>query len=76
MARGPPGFLHGWVVLMLSLWHMVLDVAVFWRKRLAQWWARRSPVDLWLEALANAECFEDWEEAAMHLDSLLGLDLW
>jgi len=29
-----------------------------------------------LDLLHNAETFEDWEEAALHLDSLLGLDLW
>lgn len=33
-------------------------------------------MDLWLELLRNAEAFEDWEEAALHLDNLLGLDLW
>lgn len=33
-------------------------------------------MELWLELLRNAEVFEDWEEAALHLDNLLGLDLW
>lgn len=45
-------------------------------KKLLSWYTRRNPVDLWLELLRKAEVFEDWEEAALHLDNLLGLDLW
>lgn len=45
-------------------------------QKLVSWYTSRHPVDLWLELLRNAESFEDWEEAALHLDSLLGLDLW
>lgn len=53
-----------------------MDVATFWRKKLLSWYTRKNPVKLWLELLRNAETFEDWEEAALHLDNLLGLDLW
>lgn len=45
-------------------------------QKLVSWYRRRSPVELWLHLLRNAETFEEWEEAALHLDSLLGLDLW
>ncbi|OAQ72429.1 patatin-like serine hydrolase [Pochonia chlamydosporia 170] len=45
-------------------------------QKLVSWYTSKHPVDLWLELLRNAESFEDWEEAALHLDSLLGLDLW
>lgn len=45
-------------------------------KKLVNWYTGRNPVELWLELLRNAEAFEDWEEAALHLDNLLGLDLW
>ncbi|KAM0510893.1 hypothetical protein ACHAPE_010445 [Trichoderma viride] len=45
-------------------------------KKLLSWYTRKNPVKLWLELLRNAETFEDWEEAALHLDNLLGLDLW
>lgn len=45
-------------------------------KKLLSWYTRKNPVTLWLELLRNAETFEDWEEAALHLDNLLGLDLW
>lgn len=45
-------------------------------KKLLSWYTRKNPIDLWLQLLRNAEDFEAWEEAALHLDSLLGLDLW
>jgi TAG lipase/lysophosphatidylethanolamine acyltransferase len=45
-------------------------------QKLVGWYTSKHPVDLWLELLRNAETFEDWEEASLHLDSLLGLDLW
>lgn len=45
-------------------------------KKLLSWYTRKNPIDLWLELLRNAEDYEAWEEAALHLDNLLGLDLW
>ncbi|QYT01035.1 Triacylglycerol lipase [Trichoderma simmonsii] len=62
--------------LVLAVCRVVVDVATFWRKKLLSWYTRKNPVKLWLELLRNAETFEEWEEAALHLDNLLGLDLW
>jgi TAG lipase/lysophosphatidylethanolamine acyltransferase len=45
-------------------------------QKLLEWYNRKTPVELWLDLLHNADAFEDWEEAALHLDNLLGLDLW
>lgn len=45
-------------------------------QKLRSWYTRKSPIELWLDLLRYAESFEDWEEAALHLDNLLGLDLW
>lgn len=45
-------------------------------QKLVGWYNRRHPVDVWLDVLRNAETFEDWEEASLNLDNLLGLDLW
>ncbi|KFA70429.1 hypothetical protein S40285_00623 [Stachybotrys chlorohalonatus IBT 40285] len=45
-------------------------------QKLLSWYSSKNPVELWLELLRNAETFEAWEEAALHLDNLLGLDLW
>ncbi|CAM1506922.1 Fc.00g065630.m01.CDS01 [Cosmosporella sp. VM-42] len=49
---------------------------IVWLQKLRDWYRRKSPIELWLDLLRNAETFEDWEEAALHLDNLLGLDLW
>ncbi|KAF5026212.1 hypothetical protein F66182_1679 [Fusarium sp. NRRL 66182] len=61
---------------IVTVWGVVVDVASFWQRKLRSWYTRKSPVELWLDLLRNAEAFEDWEEAALHLDNLLGLDLW
>lgn len=45
-------------------------------KKLLSWYYHKNPIELWLELLRNAETYEDWEEAALHLDNLLGLDHW
>ncbi|KAH8717155.1 putative triacylglycerol lipase [Beauveria bassiana] len=61
---------------LLAIWRVIIEVISFWRKKLFGWYTRKNPIDLWLELLRQAEAFEDWEEAALHLDNLLGLDLW
>ncbi|TFB05152.1 hypothetical protein CCMA1212_002693 [Trichoderma ghanense] len=71
-----PRFLGTMMGLVLAVWRVLMDVAAFWHKKLLSWYTRKNPVTLWLELLRNAETFEDWEEAALHLDNLLGLDLW
>ncbi|KAJ3498999.1 hypothetical protein NLG97_g687 [Lecanicillium saksenae] len=53
-----------------------MSVALTPVQKLFGWYTSKNPVDLWLELLRKAETFEDWEEAALHLDNLLGLDLW
>lgn len=45
-------------------------------QKLLGWYSRKNPVELWLQLLRQAEVFEDWEESALHLDNLLGLDHW
>ncbi|KAK7755310.1 triacylglycerol lipase [Diatrype stigma] len=35
-------------------------------------WTQKSQVDEWLDALHNAETYEDWEHAALQLDNLKG----
>ncbi|KAF2120903.1 acyl transferase/acyl hydrolase/lysophospholipase [Lophiotrema nucula] len=45
-------------------------------QRLYHWWTKRSSRDVLLEALAEANLFEEWEGAAFQLDEILGYDLW
>jgi TAG lipase/lysophosphatidylethanolamine acyltransferase len=45
-------------------------------EKCVSWWRSRSPRDQLSYYLANAETFEDWEEAAFRLDELLSADLW
>ena len=40
------------------------------------WWARKNPQKALLDALVDAQSYEEWEEAAFQLDELLHTDLW
>ncbi|KAK0617913.1 hypothetical protein B0T17DRAFT_618566 [Bombardia bombarda] len=55
---------------------MLADVVWFWRQKLQAWYHGRTPVEVWLDVLNSASVFEEWEEAALQLDNILGLDLW
>lgn len=65
--------LLGFVVSICSL---LLEVAIFWWKKLNGRWWTKNVVDEWLDELRNAEVFEDWEHAALQLDNLKELNLW
>ncbi|KAK0729084.1 acyl transferase/acyl hydrolase/lysophospholipase [Apiosordaria backusii] len=67
--RGPKLFL-------LSAWDMLLDVVSFWRNKIISHYSRPTALSRNLSLLHNATTFEKWEEAALNLDQLLGLDLW
>lgn len=45
-------------------------------QRFVSWLTWKKPTDLWLNILRNAHTYEEWEEAALQLDVLLGNDLW
>ncbi|KAI0408880.1 hypothetical protein F4802DRAFT_616677 [Xylaria palmicola] len=62
--------------IVVAVCTVFIDVFRFWYKKLLGRWKRRSLVDEWLEALRTAEVFEDWEHAALQLDSLNELNLW
>ncbi|KAK3341739.1 hypothetical protein B0T25DRAFT_351738 [Lasiosphaeria hispida] len=63
-------------MIVSVIWRMLVDVVLFWHGKLLEWYHRRTPVELWLDVLRTANEFDEWEEAALHLDGLLGLDLW
>ncbi|KAM7207644.1 putative triacylglycerol lipase [Naviculisporaceae sp. PSN 640] len=62
--------------IFVSVWQILVHIALFWYNKLLQWYHKRSPIEVWLDVLRNASEFEEWEQAALHLDALLGLDLW
>lgn len=64
------------LVMFTSVVQLGCDVLLIAPQKLLSWYTRRNPVELWLELLRNAQTYEEWEEAALHLDNLLGLDLW
>jgi TAG lipase / lysophosphatidylethanolamine acyltransferase len=45
-------------------------------QKLWTWYTSKKPTQVWLDQLRNAQTFEAWEEAACHLDNLLGLNFW
>lgn len=45
-------------------------------KKAYGWWTKKQPQNALLEALASAQSYEEWEEAAFQLDELLHIDLW
>lgn len=62
--------------LILGIWGVIVEIFSFWYRRFLEWYHRKAPAELWLDILRHAESYEEWEEAALHLDNLLGLDLW
>lgn len=40
------------------------------------WWTKKQPEKALLDVLAEAQSYEEWEEAAFQLDELLHTDLW
>ncbi|KAH8808288.1 hypothetical protein F5884DRAFT_363406 [Xylogone sp. PMI_703] len=63
------------VGIVMAVW-MLLDVLIFWQRRLLRWLGRKKPARVWLDILRDAKTYEEWEEAAFQLDVLLGNDLW
>ncbi|KAJ5855787.1 Acyl transferase/acyl hydrolase/lysophospholipase [Penicillium soppii] len=61
---------------IMPIFNMILDVTQFWRDKLLSWWHSKSPRDRLFHTLANAQSYEEWEEAAFELDELLSKDLW
>ncbi|KAI0385922.1 hypothetical protein F5Y04DRAFT_245055 [Hypomontagnella monticulosa] len=62
--------------LPTAVFSLLLEVFLFWYRKLWGRWTSKSPVDEWLETLRNAEVYEDWEHAALQLDNLKELNLW
>lgn len=61
----------------MSLWSQCTQADVVSNaQRFLAWARRKAPAELWLDVLRHAESYEEWEEAALRLDNLLGLDLW
>jgi hypothetical protein len=54
------------------LWALLISVF----KTFRTWWLRKSPKDLLLENLHEANSYEEWSAAAYQLDTLLQYDLW
>ncbi|OTB05963.1 hypothetical protein M426DRAFT_121804 [Hypoxylon sp. CI-4A] len=59
-----------------AIFSLILEVFLFWYRKLIGKWTSKGPVDEWLHALRNAEVYEDWEYAALQLDNLKELNLW
>ncbi|KAL8951826.1 MAG: hypothetical protein Q9222_002215 [Ikaeria aurantiellina] len=61
---------------LTSLWEVVAEVGTFWRSKAYSWWTKKPSQKALLEALTEAQSFEEWEEIALQLDELHHGDLW
>ncbi|SPQ18128.1 9d5ca51d-416a-468e-962a-d2e1f22f958d [Thermothielavioides terrestris] len=61
---------------LAAAWHLFCDVLQFWGHKSRTYLFSPSPVEVWSRALREATTYEEWREAAVKLDSLLGLDIW
>ncbi|KAK0745976.1 putative patatin-like serine hydrolase [Schizothecium vesticola] len=62
--------------ILVSVLGTVWYIVFFWFYKLRDWYRSRSEVDIWLDALRRAPTYERWENAALHLDDLIGLNFW
>ncbi|KAL7629565.1 triacylglycerol lipase [Parahypoxylon ruwenzoriense] len=60
----------------MVIFSLLLEVFLFWYKKLRGRWTSKNSPDGWLDVLYDAETFEDWEHAALQLDNLKELNLW
>ena len=60
----------------VDIWRDILFDVIDLSQRLWQWCFAKSKKTLLLETLQDANCFEEWEAAAMQLDVHLDYDLW
>ncbi|KAI0889711.1 uncharacterized protein GGS22DRAFT_183054 [Annulohypoxylon maeteangense] len=60
----------------VAIFSLLLEVFLFWYRKLWGRWTTKGVVDEWLDALRNAEVYEDWEHAALQLDNYKELNLW
>ncbi|KAH6660322.1 acyl transferase/acyl hydrolase/lysophospholipase [Truncatella angustata] len=66
----------GAVGILWAVFSLLLEVVLFWFKKFSGWLKSKGPLDDWLDALRNAEVYEEWEHAALHLDNIKQLNLW
>ncbi|KAJ5489624.1 hypothetical protein N7539_004514 [Penicillium diatomitis] len=64
-----------WAVIS-GVFGLILDVVQFWNHKVFSWWRSKSPKKRLVHALATAQSYEQWEEAAFELDELLSKDMW
>ncbi|KAL8939543.1 MAG: hypothetical protein Q9216_003303 [Gyalolechia sp. 2 TL-2023] len=61
---------------LTSVWDVLAEVGSFWQSKAYKWWTKKSSQKALLEALAEAQSYEEWEEIALQLDEVLHTDLW
>ncbi|KAL8651720.1 MAG: hypothetical protein Q9226_004587, partial [Calogaya cf. arnoldii] len=61
---------------LTSLWDVLAEVGGFWRSKAYRWWNKKPSQKALLEALADAQSYEEWEDVAVQLDDFFHTDLW
>ncbi|KAL9595130.1 MAG: hypothetical protein Q9219_006618 [cf. Caloplaca sp. 3 TL-2023] len=61
---------------LTSVWDLLAEVGTHWQSKAYAWWTKKPSKEALLEALTNAQSYQEWEETALQLDELLHADLW
>ncbi|KAL2127484.1 hypothetical protein VTI74DRAFT_10646 [Chaetomium olivicolor] len=64
------------LLVLLTIIRTIGEILLYWWLKISSPSAPKSAVQHWVFKLRNATNYEDWEEAAITLDDLFGLDIW
>ncbi|KAL8805269.1 MAG: hypothetical protein Q9182_002037 [Xanthomendoza sp. 2 TL-2023] len=61
---------------LTSVWEVLTEVGSFWQSKAYRWWKKKPSQRALLDALAEAQSYDEWEDIAVQLDEFYHTDLW